>query len=89
MGACRELFQEIGHFDSTFIEAHQQSNMICKVRSLKLQIKILSFLEVIITSSKEVFKDFESNRVVRIRKLGNSTWKSAESNVTVVQTAGS
>jgi len=33
-GACRELFQTICCFESPFIEAHQASKMICKVRSL-------------------------------------------------------
>jgi len=36
-----------------------------------------------------VFKDFESDMAVGIRKLGNSTRKSAKSNDTVKQTAGS
>jgi hypothetical protein len=44
--------------------------MICKVRSLKSQIKKRLFLEDIVTSSNEVFKDFESNIVVGLRKLG-------------------
>jgi len=47
--------------------------MISKVRSLKSGIKIYSFLEEIITSSNEVFKDFGSARVEEIRKLGDPT----------------
>jgi len=82
-GACLELFQAIGHFEPTFIEAHQASNMICKVWSLTSRITTRLFLEEIITSRKEVFKDFESDMAVRIRKLGSSTQKNAESNITV------
>jgi len=36
-----------------------------------------------------VFKDFESDREVAIRHLGNLTQKTAESNDTAKQTAGS
>jgi len=67
----------------TFIEVHEASNMIWKVWSLKTRIKTHSFLEEIIILSKEVFKDFESDMAVRIRNLGNSTRKTAESKVTV------
>jgi len=88
-GACQELFQAIGRFESTFIEPHQPLKMICKVRSLKSRIKTCSFLEEIITSSNEVFKDFESDMAVGIRQLGNSTWKTAQIHDTAKQTAGS
>jgi hypothetical protein len=37
--------------------------MICKVRSLKLEIKLLSFLEQSITQHIEVCIDFESDLV--------------------------
>jgi hypothetical protein len=63
-GACLELFQAIGHFEPTFIEAYQASKTICKVRSLKSRIKTRSFLEDIITSNNEVFRDFVSDIVV-------------------------
>jgi hypothetical protein len=62
--------------------------MICKVRSLKSRIMTRLFLVQIIFSSNEVFKDFVSNRVVEIRKLGNPTRKTANKNDTVRQTAG-
>jgi len=88
-GACLDAVQAIGRFKPTFIEAHHASKMICKVRSLKSRIKTHSFLEEIITSSKEVFKDFVSDMAVDIRKLGNTTQKIAENNDTVKQTAGS
>jgi len=65
------------------MKANHASKMICKVRSLKSRIKTHSFLEEIITSSKEVFKDCESDKVVQIRMLGNLTRKTAESNVKV------
>jgi len=42
-----------------------------------------SFLEEIITSNKEVFKDGESDMVGKIRMLGDPTRKTAESNVIV------
>jgi len=88
-GTCLESFQAIGSFESTFIEAHQASKQICKVTLLKLRIKRLSFLEEIINSSNEEFKDFESDMAVSIRMLGNLTWKTARRNDTVKQTAGS
>jgi len=47
-----------------------------------------SFLEEIITSSNEVFKDYVSDMAVEIRTLGNLTQKTAENNDTVKQTAG-
>jgi hypothetical protein len=63
--------------------------MICKVRSLKLRIKTGAFLEEIIPSSNEVFKDCGSDMAVEICKLGNPTRESAENNDTVKQIAGS
>ena len=71
------------------MEAHQASKMICKVRSLKSRIKTHSFLEEIITSSNEVFKDCVSDMAVEIQKLGNPTRETAENNDTVKQIAGS
>jgi len=88
-GKCLELLQAIGHFEPIFIEAQQPSMMVCKVRSLKLRIKICSFLEEIITSTNEVFKDVESDMVVGIRKPCNATEETAESKDTVKKTAGS
>jgi hypothetical protein len=40
--------------------------------------KTCSFLEEIINSRKEVFKDVESNMAVEIWKLGNPTRETAE-----------
>jgi hypothetical protein len=40
---------------------------------LRSRIKTHSFLEEIITSSKEVFKDLESDMAVRIRTLVDPT----------------
>jgi len=54
---------------------------------LKLRIKSHSFLEEIITSISEVFKDFESDIVVGIRMLGNSTRATAKSIVTAQRIA--
>jgi hypothetical protein len=71
------------------MEAHQASKMICKVRSLKSRIKTRSFLEEIITSSNEVFKDCVSDMAVEIQKLCNPTRETAENNDTVNQIAGS
>jgi len=59
--ACIELFQETEHFEPTFTEAHEKSNMICKVMSLKSRIKTHSLLEEIKISSTEVYQDFESD----------------------------
>jgi len=51
--------------------------------------KTRSFLEEIITSSNEVFKDFESDIAVAIGQLANPTRMTAESNDTPKHTAGS
>jgi hypothetical protein len=88
-GACLEFFRAICRFESTFIEAHEVSRMICTVRSLKSCIKRCSSLEEIIPSSNEVFKDCVSDMAVEIRKLCNPTWETAENNNTVIQIAGS
>jgi len=88
-GACLELFHAIDRFEPTFIEAHDALKMICKVRSLKSRMKTRSFVEKIITSSNEVFKDCVSNMAGEIRKLGNPSRETAENNDTVKQTAGS
>jgi len=63
--------------------------MICKVRSLKLRIETGACFEQIITSRNEVFKDFESDMAGRIRMLGTQTGRTAKSNDTGKQTAGS
>jgi len=78
-GACLELFQDIGCFEPTFIEAHQASKMICRVGSVKSWMKTRSILEQTLTSSNEVFQDFESDMAVGMRKLGNLTPKTASS----------
>jgi len=88
-GACLEWFQAIGRFDTTFVEAHQASKMICKLRLLKLRIKTCSSFEQIITSKNEVFKGFESDMAVGLRKLDNPTRKAAERNNKVQQSASS
>ena len=48
-----------------------------------------SFLEEIITSSNDVFKDCVSDMSIQIGKLGNSTQETAENNDTVKPLAGS
>jgi len=60
-GGCLQLHEAMECFEPTFIEAHEVSNMIRKVRSLKSLIKTGSFLEDITTSSKKVFSDFKSD----------------------------
>ena len=87
--AYLELFEATGSFQPTFITCHQASKMICKVRSLKSHINTSSFLEHIITSDYVEFKVFETDMGIGIRKLGNLTQHTAESNDTVKQTAGS
>ena len=83
------MFQALKCFKPTFVEADQASEMICKERLLKSRIKTSSFLEEITASSIEVFNYFESEMAVGIRKLGNTTQETAESNVIPKQTAGS
>ena len=63
--------------------------MICEVRSLESRIKTHSFLEDIITSCTEVFKDCECDMTVGFRKLGNPTRETAKTNVIVKRTPGS
>jgi hypothetical protein len=46
-------------------------------------------LEVIITVSEEVLKDFESDMAVRIRMLGGPTPETAETHDSAKQTVGS
>jgi hypothetical protein len=75
--SCQELFQASCCFGSWYIEAHQELIIICKVRSYELWITTNSLLEHIITYSKEVFKELESNMVVWIRSLGDTTWQTA------------
>jgi hypothetical protein len=82
-GACVESFQPIGRFEPTFIETHQTSKIISKVRLFKWKIKTHLFLDEIITSSNEVLKDFECYMAVGIRQLGNLTQETAKSNMTV------
>jgi hypothetical protein len=62
--------------------------MLCKGRSLKSRIKTPSFLVEIIIWSSKVFKDFESNMGVEVRKLGNPTGETAENSDTVKKTVG-
>ena len=63
--------------------------MICNVKSLKSRIKTHSFLEEIITSRKEVFKDLECDMPVRIGTLVDPTRQTAVTKDTVKQTASS
>jgi len=72
-GPYLKWFQAIECFEPTFIEAHQASNMSCKVRSLKSRMKTDSFLEDIITWSNKDFKDSESDSVVGTWTLHIST----------------
>jgi len=88
-GACLELIQAIGRLESTFVEAHQASKMICDVRLLKAGIKTRLILDKIITVSNEVFNNFESNMAVGITKLCDPARKTAEGNDTVQDTLGS
>jgi len=57
--------------------------------SLKSRLNTCSFLEDIITSSNEVFDDFESTIGDEIWMLGNTTWETAKSYIIVKYKAGS
>jgi len=83
------MIQAIGRFEPTFIDAHEVSKMICNIRSLKSWLRTRSLIEEVIISSNEVSNDFESDMAVGIRKLGNPSYESAESDDTVKPTAGS
>jgi hypothetical protein len=63
--------------------------MIGEARSVKSRIKTCSFLQQIISSHIEVFKDCESDMVVGIRIIVNTTPATAESKVIELQIAGS
>jgi hypothetical protein len=78
----------IGYFEPTFVEAHQAPKMICKVLLFKSHIKKRSFLAQIITTSHEIFKDFESDMTLGLRMLDNPTSDTVESNSTLKQNAG-
>jgi len=82
-GTCLESFQAIGGVGTACVEAHQASNMICKVWSLISEIKTYSALEDINTSNNKVLKDFESIIVVGSWKLGNLTCETVKSSVMV------
>jgi hypothetical protein len=62
--------------------------MICKVRSLKSRIKTGSFVEEIITSGNEEFKDFESDVAVGNRKLHYPIKDTPKSNIIIKQRVG-
>jgi len=87
--ACLELFQAIGWFEPTFMEAHQPSNMICGVRLLKSRIRTYLFIKDITTSSNGVCKDFESDLAVGISILCNSTWETVNRYILVKHNAAS
>jgi len=57
--------------------------MIFQVRSLKSRIETQLFFEEITTSSKEEFKDVDSEMTVEVRMFVNPTQKSAESHDTL------
>jgi len=88
-GACLEKYQPIECFEPTFIEAHQVSNMISKARSLKSRIKTHSSFEDIITPHNTVFTDCESDMVVGIWNLRNSSLVTVKSYGSVELNAGS
>jgi len=72
-GACLELFQAVGRFENSFIEAHQAPKMICNVRSLKSRMKTSSHLEEIMTSVNEVFNNFLLDMAIESMMLGIPT----------------
>jgi len=73
-GACFDSFKAFDPFKSVLIAVQDASNIICTVRSLKSQTKSFSFLDDIITPSLKVLKYLESDILVGIWKLHNSTW---------------
>jgi hypothetical protein len=83
------LFQATGCFEPTKIQAHHASMMISKISALKSRIKTHASLEEIITSRNDIFKNFESDMAVGIRKLVNPDQETAESNGIVMPNAGS
>jgi hypothetical protein len=76
--ACLELFQVVGPYEPTVIEAHQAWKMICDVRSHKLVIKPTSFLEEFINCSNEIFNNCESTITVGITELDYPTQETAK-----------
>jgi len=88
-GACLELCQAIGLFESSFIDPHQTSWMISKLRSLKLRMKTWWSLKEIVISINEVLKDLESHMGVVIWTQRNAGWETVRSYVIIEQNAGS
>jgi len=82
-GPCLELLHAVGRFELTFIAAHQASKMLCDVGLLKSRIKTPSFLDDIITSSNEVFIDWESDMVEGIWMLREFSWQTDEGYIIV------
>ena len=82
-GACQEFFQPIGSFKPTCIAAHQLSNMICKVRSVKSWIKTYSFLQDILTSSNMKFIDWESHIAVWCWRPCYSAWETVKGDIII------
>jgi len=76
---CFELFQPIGCFEPTFIDAYQVWRIICNIRMLKSRTMTHCILEEIITSSNEQLKDWEFNMVGGIWSLRNSSWETIKS----------
>jgi len=65
------------------MEAHQASNKICKVRLHILRINTSWFLEDIIHSGNEVFREFESDTQVGPQMLHTWTWETVKKYVIV------
>jgi len=69
--------------------ARQASKIIWNIRLRKSRTKTRSFVEVIITSNNEVFKEFVSDKGVEIGTLGIPTRETAKYDNTATQNPGS
>jgi len=87
--AYLESFHVIGVFEPAVLEAHHVSNRICKPRSMKSWTLTFSFFNDIITSSKEVFIDQESDITVGISQQRNSSWDTVKWDVIFKQNTSS
>lgn len=86
--ASQELFHPNGRVKSSFIDTHQALNMICTGRWVKLQIKTHLCFHDIITSSNQMFIDWESDMAVECQRVCHSAQETIEGDIIIEYNAG-
>lgn len=87
--AYLEFFHVIELLEPAVFKAHNVSNLICKLRSMKSWIHTCLFFKAIITSANEVFRDQESDIAVGISQDWTSSWDIVKWDVIFKQNASS